>query len=93
MADRAGPPSGVIARAPARVLVLGRAERDLAALDAGERRAVIAQIDRLAADSFPRGAAPMHDPGGHLRLHAGRFRLLYRVRDGVLTLVAITAGS
>jgi mRNA-degrading endonuclease RelE of RelBE toxin-antitoxin system len=83
----------VIARAPAEVLVLARAERDLAALRGEDRRAVAAQIDRLAADAFPRGAAAMHDAGGHLRIRAGRFRLLYRVRDGVLTVVAITAGE
>jgi mRNA-degrading endonuclease RelE of RelBE toxin-antitoxin system len=50
-------------------------------------------IDGLAMDALPRGVEAVqgrfHD---HIRLRVGRFRLLYKVDDGLLTVVAVIAG-
>jgi len=87
---RSGPSSGVIARAPREVVVLERALRDLLAIQAVERRMIASQIDRLAMDALPRGAEALDGAHrDHLRLRIGRFRLLYRVIEGELTVVAV----
>lgn len=90
MGLRSGPSSGVIARAPREVVVLERALRDLLAIQAVERRMIASQIDRLAMDALPRGAEALDGAHrDHLRLRIGRFRLLYRVIEGELTVVAV----
>lgn len=71
-------------------MVLERALRDLLAIQAVERRMIASQIDRLAMDALPRGAEALDGAHrDHLRLRIGRFRLLYRVIEGELTVVAV----
>jgi len=71
-------------------VVLERALRDLLAIQAVERRMIASQIDRLAMDALPRGAEALDGAHrDHLRLRIGRFRLLYRVIEGELTVVAV----
>ena len=90
MGLRSGPSSGIIARAPREVVLLDRALRDLAGIQAVERRMIASHIDRLAMDALPRGAEALDGQHrDHLRLRIGRFRLLYRVLDGELTVVAV----
>jgi mRNA-degrading endonuclease RelE of RelBE toxin-antitoxin system len=90
--DLEGPSSGIIARAPRDVLLLERAWRDLMDLPAVERAMLAGHIDGLALDALPRGAAVLHGRHrDHLRLRVGRFRVLYRVAEGELTIAAITA--
>ncbi len=84
--------SQIISRAPRDVLVLERALRELSALPAVERRMVATTIDRLALDALPRGAEALEGRfRDHIRLRVGRFRLLYKVTDGELTIVALLA--
>jgi mRNA interferase RelE/StbE len=88
-----GPSSGIIARAPREVLLLSRAQRDLLAVQAVERLMLASVIDGLAMDALPRGVEAVqgrfHD---HIRLRVGRFRLIYKVDDGLLTVVTVIAG-
>jgi mRNA-degrading endonuclease RelE of RelBE toxin-antitoxin system len=57
-----------------------------------ERTMVAAHIDALALDALPRGAEVLQGRHrDHLRLRVGRFRVLYRVMEGELTVAAITA--
>jgi mRNA-degrading endonuclease RelE of RelBE toxin-antitoxin system len=87
-----GPDSSVIGRAPREVRLLRRAERDLLALGDADRGLVVKAIDALERDALPRGAAAIPTRvDGHLLLRAGRFRVIYRLRDRALTVVAITS--
>jgi len=74
------------------VVLLDRAVQDLMAIPHVERRMIATQLDGLATDALPRGVEAL---GGrfrdHLRLRVGRFRLLYKVDDGLLTVVALLA--
>jgi mRNA-degrading endonuclease RelE of RelBE toxin-antitoxin system len=48
------------------------------------------QLDKLAMDALPRGVEALDGRHrDHLRLRIGRFRLVYKVDDGVLTVVAL----
>lgn len=70
--------------------MLDRAMRDLEQIQAVERRMLATHIDRLAVDALPRGAEALDGQHrDHLRLRIGRFRLLYRVMEGELTVVAV----
>ncbi len=85
-----GPSSGIIARAPREVVLLERALRELLEIQAVERRMLAFHIDKLAMDALPRGAEALDGQHrDHLRLRVGRFRLLYRVLDHELTVVAV----
>jgi mRNA-degrading endonuclease RelE of RelBE toxin-antitoxin system len=87
-----GPSSGIIARAPREVVLFDRAIRDLRAIQALERKMLADHIDKLAIDALPRGVEALQGHHrDHLRLRIGRFRVLYKVADGELTVVAVTA--
>jgi mRNA-degrading endonuclease RelE of RelBE toxin-antitoxin system len=74
------------------VLVLDGFMRELMHLSAVERRMIAKQIDGLAMDALPRGAEALDGRHrDHLRLRIGRFRLLYKVLDGELIVVALLA--
>lgn len=92
MGLRERPHSLTIARAPRDVTLLDRAIRDLRALPAVERQLLARQIDVLARDMAPRGAAALDGTRrDHLRLRVGRFRILYSIIDHELVIVAITS--
>jgi mRNA interferase RelE/StbE len=75
------------------VLLLARAIRDLDGIQAVERKMIASRIDELAMDALPRGVEQLQGRfRDHLRLRVGRFRVLYKVADGELTVVAINAG-
>ncbi len=85
-----GPSSGIIARAPRDVTLLDRAVRDLCSIQAVERRMLAAHLDKLAMDALPRGVEALEGRfRDHLRLRVGRFRVLYKVADAELTIVAV----
>lgn len=91
MGLREGPHSQIIARAPRDVTLLERAARDLLDLHSVERAMLARAIDQLAMDALPRGVASLDGlHRDHLRLRVGRFRVLYRVNDGELVIVAVT---
>ena len=93
MGVRKGPDSRIISKAPRDVRVLSRARRDMLDLQAVERQMLAKHIDRLAVDALPRGAEALDgEHREHIRLRVGRFRLLYRVSEGELDVVAITSG-
>lgn len=82
----------IVARNRREVLLLDRAVRDLLDIQSIERRRIATEIDKLATDALPRGVEPL--TGRHrdyLRLRVGRFRVLYRVGDAELIIVAITS--
>jgi mRNA interferase RelE/StbE len=75
------------------VVLLERAKRDLLGVQSVERRMLATSLDRLAMDALPRGAESLEGRfRDHIRLRVGRFRLLYRVQDAVLTVVAVVSG-
>jgi mRNA-degrading endonuclease RelE of RelBE toxin-antitoxin system len=87
-----GPSSGIIGRAPRDVLLFDRAVSDLRAIQAVERRVLVDHIDKLAMDALPRGVEALEGRyRDHLRLRVGRFRILYKVVDAELTVVAVLA--
>lgn len=91
MGLREEPHHRIIARVPRDVTLLERAIRELLELPAVERRMLAKHFDQLALDALPRGAEPLDgEHRDHLRLRVGRFRVLYRVTDSELTIVAIT---
>lgn len=74
------------------IWILARAERDLEAFDAQTRDDVSLEIDALAFDPLPRGAAALHGrKDDHMGLHIGVHRLLYKVQADVITIVAVTS--
>lgn len=92
MGLHSGPSSGIISRAPREVVLLDRARRELLDLQAVERQMLATLLDKLAMDALPRGVEALDGRHrDHLRLRVGRFRLLYKVDDGVLTVVALLA--
>ncbi len=73
------------------VSILERAVRDLEKLDAALREEMSIEIDALAFDPLPRGAAAMHGlKDEHLYLHVGEWRLLYKVQPHSVIVVALT---
>lgn len=74
------------------VWILARAERDLEGCDAQTREDVSLEIDALAFDPLPRGAAALHRrKDDHMGLHIGNRRLLYKVQPDIITIVAVTS--
>jgi mRNA-degrading endonuclease RelE of RelBE toxin-antitoxin system len=66
--------------------------RDLQSIQAVERRLLVSQIDLLAMDALPRGVEALAGRfRDHLRLRVGRFRVLYKVLEAELTVVAVVA--
>jgi len=74
------------------IWILARAERDLEGFDAQTREDIALEIDALAFDPLPRGAAALHGrKDDHMGLHIGPRRLLYKVQPDVITVVAVTS--
>jgi mRNA-degrading endonuclease RelE of RelBE toxin-antitoxin system len=65
------------------------AKEDLLALEIERRRAVLAVLAELVLNPAPRGVEALGDAAGYLRLRAAELRVLYRVKDGAVTLVRL----
>jgi mRNA-degrading endonuclease RelE of RelBE toxin-antitoxin system len=65
------------------------AKEDLLALELDRRRAVLAVLAELVLNPAPRGVEALGDAAGYLRLRAAELRVLYRVKDGAVTLVRL----
>jgi len=80
--------------APARysVFLKPAAERALKKIAPLNLRRIAKAIDHLGADPRPSGAAALQGAVGLLRIRVGDFRVIYRVRDEVLTVLVITIG-
>lgn len=74
-----------------RVELTRRAERDLLALPAPNLRRIIARIDALAKDPRPPGCAKLADDDIY-RIRVGDYRILYQVRNRVLTILVVAVG-
>ena len=96
---RSGPPSIVWrSERPANtrraVLLLRRAERDLAALSPADKVSMTAIIEGLTHDPLPRGAHALHGRAeNHILFPVGGLRLYYSIREDALLIVAVAAGT
>ena len=73
------------------IRILERAVHDLEKLDAATREEMSVEIDALAFDPLPRGAAAMHRrKDDHVYLRIGEWRLLYKVQPHSVVVVALT---
>ena len=69
------------------------AQRELRALDGEIHRRVAAAIDDLADDPRPPGVKQMHGKAPDVwRIRVGDYRVLYRIRDDVLTVLVVKIG-
>ncbi len=74
------------------IWILERALHDLEKLDTTTREEMSVEIDALAFDPLPRGAAAMHRrKDDHVYLRVEQWRLLYKVQPHSVTVVAITS--
>lgn len=74
------------------VWILEGAENDLEKLDAATREELGIEIDALAFDPIPRGAAALHGrKDDHVSLHVGNWRLIYKVQPESVVVVAVTS--
>ncbi|HRI63998.1 MAG TPA: hypothetical protein PK156_07160 [Polyangium sp.] len=73
------------------VRILEHAQHELEQLDDATREDVSVEIDALAFDPLPRGAAALHGrKDDHVSLHVGHHRLIYKVQPESILVVAIT---
>jgi mRNA-degrading endonuclease RelE of RelBE toxin-antitoxin system len=73
------------------VSILERAAKDLEKLDTATREEMSIEIDALAFDPVPRGAAALHRrQDDHVYLRVGEWRLLYKVQLNSVVVVALT---
>lgn len=69
------------------------ATRQLRKLDAGNRRRVVAAIDRLTITPRPSGCRALTGHPGLLRIRIGDFRVVYTVRDAQLVILVIAVAN
>jgi mRNA-degrading endonuclease RelE of RelBE toxin-antitoxin system len=74
------------------IWILERVVQDLEKLDIATREEMSIEIDALAFDPLPRGAAGLHGrKDDHVSLRVGNRRLLYKVQPHSVIVVAITS--
>jgi mRNA interferase RelE/StbE len=56
-----------------------RANRELALLEQSTRSRIVARLEELGDDSFPRGAIKLQGREGVYRIRVGDYRVLYEV--------------
>jgi mRNA-degrading endonuclease RelE of RelBE toxin-antitoxin system len=73
------------------VRILEHAQNELEQLDDATREDMSVEIDALAFDPLPRGAAALHGrKDDHVSLHVGEHRLIYKVQPESILIVAVT---
>jgi mRNA interferase RelE/StbE len=76
-----------------RVEVLPAAARELAKLEADARRRVSRKIDELAGDPRPHGVEKLSSEDDLYRVRVGDYRIIYQIRDEVLSVAAVKVGD
>jgi mRNA interferase RelE/StbE len=71
------------------------AQAELAALPRKAQRQVVKKIQSLASNPRPPKAKALKRPrhGGHWRLRSGDYRIIYQIRDSILTVLVIKIGD
>ncbi|HEX5479598.1 MAG TPA: type II toxin-antitoxin system RelE/ParE family toxin [Dehalococcoidia bacterium] len=77
---------------PYRIEFTRAARKGLEALPARERERRARAIDALATESRPTGARALQGQPGLLHLRVGDYRVVYQVRDDVLTVLVVRIG-
>jgi len=67
-------------------------EKELRKLPVATRRAVVRKIQTLATDPRPTGSVKLRGSDSLYRLRHADYRIIYRVDDGVLTILIIKIG-
>ena len=74
------------------VVLKPAAERALKKIAQPALRRIATAIDHLGTDPRPSGATALQGEPGLLRIRVGDYRIIYVVRDDVLTVLVITVG-
>jgi mRNA interferase RelE/StbE len=72
--------------------VLPAAERALRKVDPQMRARIRGAVLKLAVDPRPPGARALKDRPGFLRVRIGDYRVIYTIKDDVLTVVVVRVG-
>lgn len=75
-----------------KVQIAAGALREIKALPMDARKAVGAAIEKLAGNSRPTGIKKIADIPDCYRVRSGDYRIVYTVRDNILTISIITVG-
>ena len=74
------------------VVLKPAAERALKKIAQPTLRRIAKAIDNLGTDPRPSGATALQGEPGLLRIRVGDYRIIYVVRDRVLTVLVVTIG-
>lgn len=77
---------------PYQVSILPAALRQLAKLPRIVQERIQRRIDALSADPRPRGTKALAGRSGFYRLRVGNYRVIYKVRDEILTVSVVRVG-
>jgi len=72
--------------------VLPAAERELRKVHPQMRARIRGAVLKLAMDPRPPGARALKDRPGYLRVRIGDYRVIYTIKDDVLTVVVVRVG-
>jgi mRNA interferase RelE/StbE len=75
-----------------RVVVLPSAARSLGRLPRNDIRRIAQVLDNLQVDPHPSGVVKLTGEGDKYRVRVGRYRILYIIRDEILTVTVVAIG-
>jgi mRNA interferase RelE/StbE len=75
-----------------RVVVLPSAARSLGRLPRNDIRRIAEVLDNLQTDPRPSGVVKLTGEGDKYRVRVGRYRILYIIRDEILTVTVVAIG-
>ena len=75
-----------------RVVVLPSAARSLGRLPRNDIRRIAKVLDNLQGDPRPSGVVKLTGEGDKYRVRVGRYRILYIIRDEILTVTVVAIG-
>jgi mRNA interferase RelE/StbE len=75
-----------------RVVVLPSAARSLGRLPRNDLRRIAKVLDNLQLDPRPSGVVKLTGEGDKYRVRVGRYRILYIIRDEILTVTVVAIG-
>jgi mRNA interferase RelE/StbE len=75
-----------------RVVVLPSAARSLGRLPRNDIRPIARVLDNLQVDPRPSGVVKLTGEGDEYRVRVGRYRILYIIRDEILTVTVVAIG-
>lgn len=67
-------------------------EKDLRNIAGPVRKLIVAKIQGLARDPRPNGSTKIRGGDKLYRLRSGEYRIIYRVEDGILTILVLKVG-